>query len=377
MQSEIQKIKTQISKGKIELAIQAFQFELEKYGHREEVNDIMMISARYAKWKQKTIQGLEVDNVELNRVQHALITLLEDFELRRLKTNYTLEKVDNDQSEFIGTPTLDNPMLIGLLVDVSGSMLKSIDNKQGLTISRIKSFQSSFSDLVDEAKRLCTDEGNSNGRILPLFRLFALGFGFGNPFFRLINQGTPNVKSLLDNVSSSDTITIESLATQWATHQRYSEKLVQEMFGTTPLMGALKTAKKVIEKEGMENNCMTPSILFILSDGKPTDAAPDEILMYIEQLKSQNTLIISCYITDEDLTRYKVLYESPASNWPVGAKLLLNCSSMIPKNNMFYSHLTELGWSYTAQSKLFTQVNESDNLKEFLKLVLTPLRNSK
>jgi hypothetical protein len=68
-------------------------------------------------------------------------------------------------------PTREQPLLVGLLVDVSASMGSSIQNRWGNTTTRLESFREALDDLVSEAGEL-SQEGE---KIAPLVRLFAYG----------------------------------------------------------------------------------------------------------------------------------------------------------------------------------------------------------
>src|SRR4051812_13363012 len=67
------------------------------------------------------------------------------------------------------------PMLAGILVDVSGSMRTSIQNRSGRSINRLESFRDSLESVVAQGRDLCHD--GVGGQIAPRIRLFAYGFG--------------------------------------------------------------------------------------------------------------------------------------------------------------------------------------------------------
>jgi hypothetical protein len=110
-----------------------------------------------------------------------------------------------------------------------------------------------------------------------------------------------------------------------------------------------------------------------LSDGEPTDAAPEEITSLARELHDEEVLIISCYVTDEDLTEPRRLYGSSQVGWPDPALLMFDCASVLPSDSPYEKYLKEYRWILETRSKLFTQVNRSDVLKEFMNVVLSPL----
>jgi len=60
----------------------------------------------------------------------------------------------------------ENPVLVGLLVDVSGSMSSSMNNESGSSLNRLQSFQNSLRELGEKAQAL-------SGRHRGLIKIFA------------------------------------------------------------------------------------------------------------------------------------------------------------------------------------------------------------
>ena len=104
-----------------------------------------------------------------------------------------------DSTQYV-PPTPERPMLLGLLVDVSGSMKSSIQNRSGRTINRLQGFQDSLDDLVKAGASL--SKTSAAGDVSPLFRLFAYGFGFGNLLATFLGRGGAKApKSLQGNIT--------------------------------------------------------------------------------------------------------------------------------------------------------------------------------
>jgi hypothetical protein len=123
----------------------------------------------------------------------------------------------------------ENPVLVGLLVDVSGSMSSSMNNESGSSLNRLQSFQNSLRELGEKAQAL-------SGRHRGLIKIFAYGFGFGNLLSFLSNDKGPQVRDLLDKSDEREsTITLDYLADHWAIYQDHIHGLAQYMFGSTPM----------------------------------------------------------------------------------------------------------------------------------------------
>lgn len=122
-------------------------------------------------------------------------------------------------------------------------------------------------------------------------------------------------------------------------------------------------------------------ILLVVSDGEPT---PEEgisnpantVRELAEEMKAAGVTIISCLLTKDDIAQPRRLYTSPDPNWPGGARLLFDCASEIPASSPFHYLLSEFNWSLDPGARLFAQINHTDVLSEFSKLVLSRLPSS-
>ena len=75
----------------------------------------------------------------------------------------------------IVAPTKEQPLLVGLLIDVLGSMTTSLNNSSGQSLNRLQGFQAALEKFASRAKEI--SQGQEEGRV----KFFAYGFGFGNP----------------------------------------------------------------------------------------------------------------------------------------------------------------------------------------------------
>lgn len=268
-------------------------------------------------------------------------------------------------------PTPERPLLVGLLVDVSGSMLGSIENKSGGTQNRLESFRDSLEDLVRRARELSTT--GQAGQVAPLVNVFAYGFGFGNPLARILGDNGPDVRDLLVLPGERDsTAPIDRLAGQWTRYRGHLQKLARSMAGSTPMVQGFEEAGKRLRDETRRGRYIGGPILFVLSDGMP-DASPDRVADLATSIKSAGALIVSCYVTDQNIAAPRHLYGDPHLSWPDGARLMFEIASEVPPNSPFSYYLGEYKWKIEPRARLFTQINQSEILSEFMKLVLSPL----
>lgn len=273
-----------------------------------------------------------------------------------------------------GRPTRERPLLIGLLVDVSGSMMSSIRNTTGKDINRLQGFRDALAELVKRAGNL--SQGGASEKVAPLLKLFAYGFGFGNPLSALFGGGGPRVRDLLEVPGGpSSTVPLDLLTRDWSIYRSHVEGLALEMLGNTPMREGFELVRRRLRVEATAAPYFGQPIVFVLSDGEPTDATPSEVREIAAAIKSSGTLVVSCYVTSDDITAPRHLYAAPLPHWPPGAALMLECASPVPLGSPFSSYLKEWNWTVEADGRLFTQVNQSDVLSEFMNLVLSPLEN--
>jgi hypothetical protein len=248
-------------------------------------------------------------------------------------------------------------------------MLSSIDNPSGPSINRLESFRDALDELVARGERLSKPEGGQGAAV----SLFAYGFGFGNPLSEIFGRSGEPVRDLLELPGEpTSTVPIQVLARKWPAYRQNVEDMATEMFGQTPMASGLTAARDRFRAELVDRE-VSHRILFILSDGEPTDATSDEITAIASQFHDQEILIISCFVTDEDLTEPRRLYGTTQPHWPDPAILMFNCASALPVGSSYEKYLREYGWTLGTGSRLFTQINQSDVLKEFMNVVLSPL----
>ncbi len=262
-------------------------------------------------------------------------------------------------------PSNVKPLLIGLLVDVSGSMTTSIQNQSADTENRLQSFQNAL-----EAMAKSTHATNAE-----TVQLFAYGFGFGNPLSALLGRDGAPVQDLIEGVAPSPTVTLGYLANNWQSFSEHIRNRALSMFGATPMLEAFRMVSRRFDEE-VARTAFSGKILFVLSDGDPTDGEPMDIQRVARELALKDVLVVSCYVTDGDTVESRRLYSDALPRWPSGAELMFYVASELPGDEVFTSYLREHNWKFDSGCRLFTQINQSEVLAEFLKLLVSPVRDN-
>jgi hypothetical protein len=275
-----------------------------------------------------------------------------------------------EPSASVGGPTPESPLLIGILVDVSGSMTIAIENKSGKSKSRLEGFRDALEAFVKRARDLSKDE--IGAQIAPRVHVFAYGFGFNNPLSFFLGRPGATVRDLLALPGlGSTTVGADLLAEQWPRFQEHVERLAKDMFGGTPMAEGLDTVLERFRQERASRSYYGTPILFILSDGEPDEVAP--IPELAERLKRDGIVIVSCFVTSADIAKSRVLYARPEPSWPPPARLMFDCSSILEDNSSYMVYARERHWEAPNGARLFAQINQSEALEEFLQFALSPV----
>lgn len=267
------------------------------------------------------------------------------------------------------------PLLIGLLLDVSRSMARPL--QQGSTATRLGRLVEAVDDLVTRARSFVEESPNGGAG---LFGIFAYGFGFGNLRTRFQGRSVPAVRHLLSIGSDSDdVIDGATLLEDWIHYRDNLAALTHDMLGTTPMVEAFSMAERLLNALQETSVYDEQPVLLVVSDGAPTDSpdlGPGLVRGIAERIQSRGPVIVSCFVGAEDTTLTKTLYADQESGWSAGARLLFDCASPVASHPAFYAHLTEYGWQIPAGARLFTQINQPEALAEFSQLILSPVEQS-
>ena len=132
----------------------------------------------------------------------------------------------------ITQPTHEAPLLVGLLVDVSGSMMSSISNPGGPSQNRLQAFQEALEQLAANFQSSADNEGRDG-----LIELFAYGFGFGNALSVIFGGSGPSVQDLLSGLrGANNPVELDQLARDWQAFKAHVEGQATKMFGSTPMV---------------------------------------------------------------------------------------------------------------------------------------------
>jgi hypothetical protein len=154
----------------------------------------------------------------------------------------------------------------------------------------------------------------------------------------------------------------------------------------------LQLVNKRFERERRNAHPDTEYVLFIASDGESTDGDPRKDAAKVAK---SGVLIISCFVSSSDLMEPKRLYSSHMSNWSNGARTMFDLASHVSKDSRearyllgggmkvdsgakpsgnLLSRISEaFGWRADSGAKLFAQINHSELLDEFMRVVLAPI----
>lgn len=330
--------------------------------------------------------------------------------------------------------------IVGLAIDLSGSMATSIRNNTGGQVSRLESFRQSLERLVHEARTRVRESQAKQLRtsidlfaygfglramnVCDLLSLIKIGqhvitkeeieelkqryiremqsnyssyaglgdlarqFGFGglvreaestiraNAEAEIRRNIMLEVKRRLERQLQSigdTTLSIEEIAQLWESSGETLANAEELIFGNTPMRECMFEVAKRFERESKPRGQDTAPILFILSDGEPTDGDP---LPALEKLKPLGVTVISCFVTDQDIANPRVLFGEPESQWSHGAKLMFDMASTVEEDSAFTNFLLRKNWIIKPNARLFVQVNHSMILEEFIRVVISPFETS-
>ena len=143
------------------------------------------------------------------------------------------------------------------------------------------------------------------------------------------------------------------------------------IYGRTPLYESLEKAIELFEGDASKTK-----LLFVLSDGLPTDGNNQDsikIKQITSKLREEKVNVVSCFISTSTNIDPKRLYnkippiwEPGGKGWVLGAKLMFSLSSKVSTQHLPRAILVKRGWTIDVgnnETKLFMQVNHPDNLR--------------
>lgn len=137
------------------------------------------------------------------------------------------------------------------------------------------------------------------------------------------------------------------------------------IYGRTPLIKALNEAYSIFS-DGRYKHCN--KILFVLSDGQPTDGSNPPI----SKLEELGVQTVGCYITQGHLDNPRQLFSTKRADWDEPTKFMFDLSSGIKTQLLPHTIFIKRGWKVEAtnnRTKLFAQINHPSLLNDISDLV--------
>ena len=291
--------------------------------------------------------------------------------------------------------TPSNPLVVGFVVDLSESMLDTLNTAKGQSSLSQQGFQQSVSTIIKKAVAFCRMP--EAGDVLPLVKLFAYGYGFGqirkrfNNWLRRIGvsmdesniENIPSlpVRDLFEEAAKRYGIPITPNASELDINQELYEESVRAQFldmgiGKPNLYNCLLTAFTRFNQE-LEISQKANAFLFLVSTGLLPDADDEQLAMLMQDINALGVNIISCYIGTRKICHPKKLYIDEMLNWPVEAKRLFHYSSVLNSESTISKELidtaTQRGWQVSDQSRLFIQLNNTLLFEELTEILLNSM----
>lgn len=254
---------------------------------------------------------------------------------------FVLECLPRECREFCfdsiaGFATESAYFLGGLADKLSGSNLQALGT------------EGSVKQAIEEGKRLMAETRQSK--------------------FQLVDVSKVAIKS----VQRASEILHASTDEHEVTDERVNEllKAVEPyIYGSTPLMQAIRHSVGLFSNPEFANH---QKMLFILSDGKPSDEKdpPKDEEDLQNLLRQLRVTTVSCFITKRGLPDPRHLYSILDENWEDPAKFMFRMSSIIKTQEIPHSLFAE-GWKIdndNNETRLFFQVNHPDLIKDVCKV---------
>ena len=314
-----------------------------------------------------------------------------------LRVDRAVAQSPNSSHQNANGISVENPLLLGVLVDVSRSMLKLLEDLPSQSgISRNK-LGEALNELAEKAILYCrTPEAT---QILPRFALFMYGFGFGrlrsaiaNSLARLgitsenASGSIPesNVRDLFAEIAYKENIpTTPNAAELYEALNSYGRSLEAQIVdaggGSSVLGEGLKSIEQRFKAELSHFNTKN-ALLLIVSDGQLDNATDEQLHRTAQRIRDLGVHILSCYVSREVVTAHRTLYANPIANWSIEAHRLFDCASAITQDNSIVNSLKEIAlenkWNIPDGARMFVQINNNEMLQEVIEMVISPLKTT-
>lgn len=173
-----------------------------------------------------------------------------------------------------------------------------------------------------------------------------------------------NIGSVFSVLTASDIF--RDFLDERSSAEKNTDKIMKAIspfiYGRTPLFEALDKTLPIFSKDEFSEHS---KVLFILSDGLPTDLG--DVHLVSERLKNLNVIVVGCFISRYSNVKPRKLYNVEQDDWNEGAKFLFKLSSTIPSQLLPRTIFIKRGWDIDIsnnETKLFLQINHPDHIHE-------------
>ena len=149
--------------------------------------------------------------------------------------------------------------------------------------------------------------------------------------------------------------------------QELLQRVKPYIYGGTPLYQSIKEAIKLFQAPSFTSH---KKLLFILSDGEPTDGETTDrprIDRLTSELNTAGVTVVSCFVTKSTEIYPKRLYSKEIPDWEPGAKFLFSLSSKVSPQSLPRTMFVKRDWTIDFtdnETHMFLQVNHPDHLRE-------------
>ena len=139
------------------------------------------------------------------------------------------------------------------------------------------------------------------------------------------------------------------------------------IYGRTPFYESIEEAIELFQASRFSSH---KKLLFILSDGDPTDGDTMDrarIDQVVQKLTEVDVTVVSCFVTDSEQVEPKRLFSWMRLRWKSGEKFMFSLSSKLSTQSLPRTIFVDRGWTIDITNNvthLFLQVNHPDHLRE-------------
>ena len=136
------------------------------------------------------------------------------------------------------------------------------------------------------------------------------------------------------------------------------------IYGGTPFYKSIEKAIELFQASSFSSH---KKLLFILSDGDPTDGETTDRDQVVQKLTEAGVTVVSCFVSDSAKVKPKRLFSRMRPLWKSGEKFMFSLSSKLSTQSLPRTIFVDRGWTIDITNNvthLFLQVNHPDHLRE-------------